>query len=69
MPEEWQKTQLSIFKSTGLHIANLNVRHIMPKIDEFRIVMANDMGPDIFGACETFLETSIPDNQGSDKRL
>ena len=49
-----------IFK--GLHIANLNVRHIVPKIDELRIVMANDMGPDIFGACETFLETSIPDN-------
>ena len=58
-----ENTTEFIFKSKCLNIANLNVRHIVPKIDELGIVMANDMGPDIFGACETFLETSIPDNQ------
>ena len=35
----------------------------MQKIYELRIVMTNDMGPDIFRACEKFLETSNPDNQ------
>lgn len=52
-----------IFKSKGLHIANLNVRHIVPKIDELRIIMASEKGPDVFGACETFLDTGISDSQ------
>ena len=49
------------FLSKGLHFCNLNVRHLMPQIDELRIVMATDKCPDIFGMCETFLEPNVPD--------
>ena len=51
------------FLSKGLHLCNLNVRHLMPQIDELRIVMATDKCPDIFGMCETFLEPNVPDGQ------
>ena len=51
------------FRSKGLHLCNLNVQHILPKLDEFRILLANRNGPDIFGACETFLEPENLDNQ------
>ena len=51
------------FKSKGLHFCNLNVHHIVPKIDELRISMAHDNCPDIFGLCETFLTDSISDDQ------
>ena len=35
------------FMSKGLHFCNLSVRHLMPQIDELRIVMATDKCPDI----------------------
>ena len=50
------------FKSKGLHICNLNVRHILPKIDEMRMILSNTNIPDIFGICETFLGTQHPDS-------
>ena len=50
------------FISKGLHISDLNVRHLLPKIDELRIMLASKNGPDIFGLCETFLNQNIPDN-------
>ena len=53
------------FSSKGLHIANLNVRHIVPKIDEIRILMSNKQSPHILGLCETFLRTTDPDSQVS----
>ena len=43
-----------IFRSKGLHFCNLNIRHIVPKIDDLRISMAQDSCPDILGMCETF---------------
>ena len=48
-----------IYRSKGLHIANLNIRHLLPKIDEVGIAMAEENGPDIIGICETFLNPSI----------
>ena len=51
------------FRSKGLHIANLNDRHLMPKIDELRVTLSCENGPDIFGVCETFLDTNISDEQ------
>ena len=51
------------FSSKGLHIANINVRHILPKLDELRILMEDEKGPDIVGACETFLDINVPDDQ------
>lgn len=51
------------FSSKGLHISNLNIRHIIPKIDEIRVLLATDNCPDILGMCETFLRKTNPDSQ------
>ena len=52
-----------VFKTKGLHMANLNIRHILPKLDELRIVMSSENGPDILGLCETFLNENIACNE------
>ena len=49
--------------SKGLHLCNLNVRHLTPKLDEIRLAMAEENGPDIFGLCETFLDDGVQDCQ------
>ena len=36
------------FSSKGLHLCNLNIRHIVPKLDELRLTMAINNGPDIY---------------------
>ena len=51
------------FSSKGLHICNLNVRHILPKIDDIQIILSSKQGPDIVGMCETFLKKNNPDSQ------
>ena len=51
------------FESKGLHFCNFNIQHIVPKIDELRITMAHEHSPDIFGMCETFLTSSVSDDQ------
>ena len=51
------------FSSRGLHFCNLNIHHILPKLNELRVIMAYENSPDIFGACETFLDPDISDNQ------
>ena len=51
------------FTSKTLHFSNLNIRHLVPKLDELRLHLAADNGPDIMGICETFLECSVPDCQ------
>ena len=50
------------FASKGLHICNLNIRHVLPKIDEIRFLLSNDKCPDIMGVCETFLQNQQPDS-------
>ena len=50
------------FKTKGLHMCNLNVRHILPKIDEIRLTLSHRNIPDIFGICESFLEIHHPDS-------
>ena len=51
------------FESKGFHFCNLNIQHIVPKIDELHITMAHAHSPDIFGMCETFLTSSVSDDQ------
>ena len=41
----------------------MNVRHLLPKLDELRISMACENGPDVLGICETFLNDDISCNQ------
>ena len=52
-----------VFCSKGLHFCNLNIRHIVPKLDGLRISMAHENCPDVSGMCETFLTSSVSDNQ------
>ena len=52
-----------VFRSKGLHMANLNIHHLLPKFDELRISMASQNGPDVLGICETFLNNNISSNQ------
>ena len=56
-----EKAELA-FSSKGLHVANLNVRHLLSKLDEIGIILASENGPDILGVCETFLDSSTPDS-------
>ena len=41
----------------------MNIRHIIPKLDDLRLTMAINNGPDIFGLCETFLDSTVSDGQ------
>ena len=54
-----------VFSSKGLHVANFNVRQLLSKFYEIRIVLASENGPDNLGMCETFLYSSTPDNSNS----
>ena len=51
------------FSSKGLNISNLNIRHVIPKVDEISVLMASDNSPDILGLCETVLQKNNPDSQ------
>ena len=51
------------FKSKGLQMANLNIHHLLSKLDVLCISMACGNGPDIFGICETFLNNNISSNE------
>lgn len=46
-----------------MHICNLNIRHLVPKIDELRVVMATEKCTHILGLCESFLDPCISDGQ------
>ena len=46
------------FDHRGIHIANINIRHLKPKVDQIKI-MLQESNIDILGTCETFL--SKPD--------
>ena len=52
-----------IFESKGHDFCNLNIQHIVSKIDELRITMAHEHSPDIFGMCETFVTSSVSEDQ------
>ena len=51
------------FSSKGLHLCNLNIQHILPKLDELRTIMSTDKCPDVLGVCETFLASHVSDGQ------
>ena len=45
----------------GLRIANLNICHILNKIDEIKLLLSEKRSVDILGVCETFLNSDVPD--------
>ena len=60
------KYEIFDFKSKGLHLCNLNVQHILPKKtttnNEIRLTPSSGNIPDVFGICESFLETHHPES-------
>ena len=46
----------------GLRIGNLNVCHIMPKLDEIQLLLHDNRSVNILGLCETFLNDNIDDS-------
>jgi len=49
------------FSKQGIHVASLNIQHILPKLDELKLIMGEPGSIDIFGLSETFLTGSIND--------
>ena len=49
--------------SKGTHFCNINIQHIISKLDELHVVMTMEKCPDILGVCETFLNHNISNNQ------
>ena len=47
------------FNSRGIHMGNLNIRHLKPKLDEMKQMLNLSNNNDIFGVCETFLDKTV----------
>ena len=47
---------------TGFVLCSLNIRHILPKIDEFKYLLSQNESLQIVGVSETFLDGSISNN-------
>ena len=50
------------FKGNGLHVAYVNIQHLLPKLDEITCKLAENNSVDIFGMVETFLHNDVADN-------
>ena len=48
-----------ICQRRGIHIGNLNIRHLKPKVDDVKVFLNKENNIDIFGVCETFLNKTI----------
>ena len=46
----------------GLHVANVNISHTKPKLDEIKLLLNSSSKLDILGLCETFLDENTDDN-------
>ena len=46
----------------GLHVANINICRIKPKLDEIKLLLNSSSNLDILGLCETFLDEKTDDN-------
>ena len=49
------------FSRRGVYIANFNIRHLKPKLDQVKIMLQGST-VDLFGVCETFLNKTIHDD-------
>ena len=45
--------------AVGIHMVNLNIRHLKPKLDEMKLILDQQKNIDIFGLCETFLDQTV----------
>ena len=49
------------FQRKGMHISNLNIRHLKPKLDDVKLLLNSENNVDVFGICETFLNQTVED--------
>ena len=50
---------LIIGHDRGIHIANMNIRHLKPKLDYMKILLDLANCIDVFGLCQTFLTETV----------
>ena len=50
------------FEHRGLNVANVNICHMKPKLDEIKLLLNSSSKLDILGFCETFLDENTEDN-------
>ena len=49
------------FQSRGIHIVNLNIRHLKPKVDEMKVLLPESKQVDVLRVCEILLNKSVDD--------
>ena len=49
-------------QTQGLKIGCLNLRGLLSKIDELKMIL-DECNFDIMGACETFIDSNVADNE------
>ena len=54
--------QMFGFKQKGLHVSYLNIQHLLPKMDEIKLMLCNSKLLDIFCLSETFLNCSVEES-------
>ena len=52
-----------LFPSKGKHLCNLNIMHIIPKLDELRLTMTINNDRNTVCLCETFVDGTVSDGQ------
>ena len=57
-----QRQHTSAVQAQGLHVANINICHLKPKLDEIKILLNSASNLDLLGMCETFLDENTGDN-------
>ena len=49
------------YQRKGIHISNLNICHLKPKLDDVKLLLSSERNVDVFGICETFLNQTVED--------
>ena len=49
------------FQRKGMHISNLNIRHLKHKLGDVKLLLNSENNVDVFGICETFLNQTVED--------
>ena len=55
-------TRASALRTQGLNVANVNICHVKPKLDEIKLLLNSSFKLDILGLCKTFLDENTKDN-------
>ena len=59
---EGHSSQFECFKQKGLHFIHINVRSLIPKVDELRLIARNSNAA-VIGVSETWLDSTVMDSE------